>query len=104
SIADESTHELCRDEVRGRRVFGEDVEDLFAVPFAARLDDMSQHDFLPVVVPAWIEREASALPRPIDRPAGERARHFRYVMLCVAAVDAERVQLHQFAPVVLVEA
>ena len=38
-----------------------------------------------------------------NRPAGERARHLGDVLLRVAAVDAERVQLHQLAPVVLVE-
>ena len=39
-----------------------------------------------------------------DRPAGERARDFLDVLLRVAAVDAERVQLHQLAGVVLVDA
>ena len=47
--------------------------------------------------------EAAALPRVVDRPAGERARHFGDVLLRVAAVDAERVQLHQLAAVVLVQ-
>jgi len=40
----------------------------------------------------------------IDRPPGERARHVDDVLLRVAAVNAEGVQLHQLAPVVLVEA
>ena len=39
----------------------------------------------------------------LDRPAGERARHLGDVLLRVAAVDAERVQLHQLARVVLVQ-
>ena len=38
-----------------------------------------------------------------DRPAGERARHLDHVLLRVAAVDAERVQLQQLARVVLVQ-
>ena len=51
-----------------------------------------------------VEAEAAALPRLLDRPAGERARDLGDVLLRVAAVDAERVQLHQLAAVVLVQA
>jgi hypothetical protein len=40
----------------------------------------------------------------VDRPAGERAGDLGDVLLRVAAVDAQRVQLHQLAAVVLVEA
>ena len=39
----------------------------------------------------------------LDRPARERARDFDDVLLRIAAIDAKRVQLHQLAPVVLVE-
>jgi hypothetical protein len=39
-----------------------------------------------------------------DRPTGERARHVDDVLLCVTAVDAERVELEQFTGVVLVQA
>src|SRR5215211_5082910 len=49
-----------------------------------------------VVHPAAARRE--------DRPAGEGARHLLHVLLRVAALDAERVQLHQLARVVLVDA
>ena len=56
------------------------------------------------VVHLRAEDEAAALLRPIDRPAREDARHLDDVLLRVAAVDAERVQLHQLARVVLVEA
>ena len=83
----------------------EDVEHLLAVGLAAaRLDDVAEHHLLAGVVQARVEREAAALPRAVDRPAGERARHLGDVLLRVAAVDAERVQLHQLAAVVLVEA
>ena len=44
------------------------------------------------------------LPGLFDRPTGEAARHLGDIFLRVAAVDAERVQLHQFAAVVFVEA
>ena len=83
----------------------QDVEDLFAVAFAAAgFDDVAEHDLLAGIVQARIEAEAAAEPRRLNRPAGERARDLGDVLLRVAAVDAERVELHQLAPVVLVQA
>ena len=55
---------------------------------------------------SWIcgsKRKPPPMPRVVNRPARERARHFGDVLLRVAAVDAERVQLHQLAAVVLVQ-
>ena len=49
------------------------------------------------------EDVAAALTRIVNRPAGERTRHLGHVLLRVAAVHAERVQLHQLAAVVLVQ-
>jgi hypothetical protein len=40
----------------------------------------------------------------IERPAGEHAGQRRDVLLGVAAVDTERVELHQFARIIFVEA
>ena len=60
--------------------------------------------FVPVVVHLRAEDEAAALLRAIDRPARQDARDFDHVLLRVAAVHAERVQLHQLARVVLVQA
>ena len=56
-----------------------------------------------------MRRPAAALRvrrRPIatDSPAGEDLRELLHVLLRVAAVDAERVQLEQLACVVFVEA
>ena len=39
-----------------------------------------------------------------DRPAGEGARDFDHVLLRVSAIHAERVQLHQLAAVIFVQA
>src|SRR5438046_1893680 len=39
----------------------------------------------------------------LDGPAGEAASHLLYVSLGVTTVHAERVQLHQFPAVVLIE-
>src|SRR5947208_7191988 len=50
-----------------------------------------------------IALEIRVLRGLINRPSREAARHFRDVFLRVTAVDAKRVQLHQFASVVLVQ-
>src|SRR3989454_6758833 len=50
-----------------------------------------------------VELEVAALPGPLDTPASEDARHVDHVLLRVAAVHAEGVQLEQLAGVVLVE-
>src|SRR5262249_60526355 len=69
----------------------------------ARFDHVAEHDFLAGIVEARIEPEAAAKPRVLDRPPREGARDLGHVLLRVAAVHAERVQLHQLAAVVLVE-
>ena len=43
-------------------------------------------------------------PRREDRPARETARNFLHVLLRVTAINAERVQFHQFARVVFIDA
>ena len=70
---------------------------------AAGLDPVAEHQLLAAVVQARVEDVAAALARIADRPAGERARDLGHVLLRVAAVDAQRVQLHQLAAVVLVQ-
>ncbi len=83
----------------------EQVEDEIAVLLsAARLNLVPQDDLLAVVVHPRLESEPAALPWIRDRPARKRARDLLHVLLRVAAFDAERVQLHQLARVVLVEA
>src|ERR1700752_1068961 len=38
-----------------------------------------------------------------DGPAGKTTSDFDHILLCVAAVDAQSMQFHQFAPIILVE-
>ena len=64
---------------------------------------MAEHDLDALVVDARLEAESAALLRSIDGPPGERPRDFGDILLRVAAIDAERVQLQQLAPIVLVE-
>ena len=49
------------------------------------------------------EREATTLRAARDGPTRQRARHVDHILLRVAAVYAQRVQLHQLSRVVLVQ-
>ena len=102
-------HEVARqlggDEPRRGRMPHQDVDDALAVALAAaRRNRVAEHALAARIVGARPEEIRAALARLIDGPAGEAARHFGDVLLGVAAVHAERVQLHQLAGVVLVEA
>ena len=57
------------------------------------------------VVPIGAEHEARTFATPErQRPAGERTSDFAHVILCITAIDAKRVQLHELARVVFIEA
>ena len=72
--------------------------------FAVRLDAMPEHDLVAGLVHCVRSKmEAAALSRLLERPAGKDAGDFGDVLLRVAAVHAEGVQLHQFAAIVFVE-
>ena len=84
---------------------GQDLENLLAIMQAAsRLYRMAKYHLGPIVVKTGLEPEAPAAARSVDRPSREGTGDLRDVLLRVAAVYAERMQLHQFARVVLVEA
>src|SRR5207237_9196902 len=104
-IGDEAAHELGGGEARGGRGMEQQAQDSLAVVLAAaRGYPQAEDGLLAAVVHPRTEDEARGVARTVDRPARERARHLGDVLLRVAAVDAERVQLHQLARVVLVEA
>ena len=63
---------------------------------------MPEHDLVSRLMHALFEGEPSALLRLLQRPAGEHARDFGHIFLCIASVHAQRMQLHQFAPVVFI--
>ena len=70
---------------------------------AARGNLVSQHDLLAAVVHERGEHEFRLGSRQLDGPPGEAARHRDHILLRVAPVDAQRMQLHQLAAVILVE-
>src|SRR5689334_3535477 len=103
-VVHESPNEFRRDESRGRGVIREQIEHFVAVMLAAAgFDVTAKYDFLALVVQLRHESEAAPLTRICNRPAGERARHLRHVLLRVAAIDAQRVQLEQLASIVFVQ-
>src|SRR5258706_529932 len=53
--------------------------------------------------PARVKLEARALLRLLQAPSGKDARHLAHILLGVAAIHAERMQLHQLSRVVFVE-
>ena len=81
------------------------IEHLFRVPdTAAGRDPGAEDDFLSVVVLYRIVVKNAFVIRLADRPTGEAAGDLLNVFLRIAAVNPERVQLHQFAGVVLINA
>ena len=72
----------------------DDVEHFLAVAdAAARRDFHAEHRLFAIVVRAAVEDERAHALGLENRPAGEAARGLGYVLLRVAAVDAESVQL-----------
>src|SRR6185436_10210584 len=101
-IGDQALAELRREELRGRRMAREKAD--HRLPFldsAAGAEALSEDELRLAVVEKTAEREARVAA--IDAPAGEHACKLGDVLLRVAAIDAERVQLHQLARIVLVD-
>src|SRR5262249_1335351 len=69
----------------------------------AGMNLLPEYDFGIRIVQALVELKVRVFPRLLDGPAGKAASHFGDIFLRVAAVDTERVQLHEFAPVVLIQ-
>ena len=71
---------------------------------AAGRQRVAEDDLRASVVQLGAEHEATDPLGIFDGPAGERARHFDHVLLGVAAIHAQRMQLEQLAAEVLVDA
>ncbi len=79
------------------------VNHLLAILHSARVNFLAEHEFGIGIVQPVVKFEFRVLPRLLDRPASEAARHFRDVFLRVTAIHAEGVQFHQLAPVILIQ-
>src|SRR3990167_9252794 len=81
-----------------------EVQHALAVLPAAVLDFLAEDTLgAPVVELVHVEEARAKLERQ-ERPAGEAARDFDDVLLGVAAIDAQGVELEQLAGVVFVQA
>ena len=68
------------------------------------MEDPPQHCLVSRFVPRLAKDETSALPRLSQRPSGQHPRQLGHILLRVAAVHAQGVQLHHLARIVFVEA
>src|ERR1700686_3940858 len=99
----------------------DDIQDHQAVLYSSAGGNLvAQHNLFAVVMHAGSEnefsREFARIPshqssrcrasaaRLKDGPASEATRNFLHVFLCVSAINAERVQFHQLARVIFVDA
>jgi hypothetical protein len=92
-------------------VAAHDVEDFLAIfDPATGAQLVTEHDFATGVMRRRPEYEPDVgattptLATLVHAPPGQRSRDFNHVLLRVAAVYAERVQLEQLARVILIQA
>ena len=104
-VVDEAAAELRGEVARGRWMKRHEVEHAINVRRAeAGTDGLAEDNFRAVVVEVLPKFDAALVEQFLGThgPAGEAAGDFHHVALRVAAVDAEGVQLHQLAGVILV--
>src|SRR5690348_9946394 len=68
------------------------------------MEGMAHHDFFPVRVNPIVEEELGFFARRTNSPACENLSHVDDVLLRVSGIDADGVEFHHFAAVVLVQA
>src|SRR4051812_11582129 len=89
--------------MRGCGMMGEHLQRFHAFALAALFELLPEHDLLARLMPALIEFEFSTLLRLLDGPSGKHLRQFGYVLLRVAAVNAQRMEFHNLACVVFIQ-
>ena len=103
-VGNEVARQFGGNEMRSVRIVRQHLERFFAVFLAAVVEGVAHHDFLALGVEFRTEHEFGIAPRLANGPAGESIGHFDHVLLRVARIDADGVQLHHFAAVVFVQA
>ena len=83
---------------------GQDVQHLYALMFAVFVNLVTEHIFLARLMRPLVECVTAAQLRLLDTPAGEHFGQLRYVFLGIAAIHSQRVQFHDFARVVFIQA
>src|SRR5947209_15455791 len=102
-VRNEAHRQLLADEVRCGGMMREHFQRLHAFLFAVILELLAKHDLGSGLVHTIVEPEVSASLRALDAPAGKNLGEFRYILLGVTAVYAERVQLHDLSRVILIQ-
>jgi hypothetical protein len=90
------------DMARGRRMGRQHVERILPFCHAARGHRLAQPGLAAIVVPARVENKAGVALGRIG-PARQHASQLGHVLLGIAAVHAEGMQLHQLARIVFVQ-
>ena len=103
SVADEADCQLLRQEVRRRGIHGQHVQHGEAFLLAVAVDGLAEDNLVAGLVAAVHVKKFAAVAGIIHGPTGKDLRDLGNVVLGVAAVDAEGVELHQFARVVLIQ-
>src|SRR5205823_9217637 len=83
---------------------GEKMQHFASFFFAVGFDAMSENDLVAGLVHTLLGRKAAALLGLLQSPSSENSRDLSDILLSVSAVYPERVQFHQLAPVVLIQA
>ncbi len=89
--------------MHGRRLLGEQLQQAHPFVLAVPRRKRNPEDALGIAVMSPIEKAIFEIAPTIHSPAGEDARDIADVLLAVAAIHSERVQLHQLAGIVLVD-
>ncbi len=124
-VRNKAAHKFGGDELSGRRMMGHDIQNHQPVFFSTTGRDLvAQHNLFAVVVHRGHKSEGARIlaqhvqtpavharvrrnPGPTrrnDGPTREATRDFLHVFLGVAAVNAERMQFHQLARVIFIDA
>ena len=103
-VGNESLRNLIGNVVSGVRIARQNIQDFFAVFHSTGVNLMPEDGFRAVVVNAIVEEEFGVAARLLDRPSGKGLCDIDDVVLRVAAIDAERVQFHQLAAIIFVQA
>src|SRR5579884_528466 len=102
-VGNKAHGQLARNELSGGRMMRQNIEHPVAFLFAALINLIAQNIFRTGLMSAFIEAEAAAKLRLFNAPARKDFGQLGYVFLGVAAVNSQRVQLHNFTGVIFIE-
>src|ERR1700747_2841841 len=101
-IRNEAPGELSGNKLCGAGILYEKVYDLLAVFHPTGVKFFSENDFRIGIVDAFVKLELRIFARFFNGPSSKTARDFGYILLGVAAVNAEGVQLPQLGSIIFV--